>query len=219
MTCLCSVTLEASVGKIQQLALIMAWGGKDVLESSGGIFIQMSNRWRYLSAETLTGSERLHMASGVIWIFSQYGSTGTYMVEQGSKSWIYITFLALPQEAHSITSAPSIGYWGSQKPAKIQRERVYTPWWEACQRNSSQFLKLPYLFHHSFSTHNDVLSTPLLLPLFSHLRLSGKGKATLRSSTLLSSPSTTSPSQVHTQAQKHTYSHTTDFRELSMFAC
>jgi len=28
MTCLCSVTLEASVGKIQQLALIMAWEEK-----------------------------------------------------------------------------------------------------------------------------------------------------------------------------------------------
>lgn len=125
-------------------------GGKDVLESSGGIFTQMSNRWRCLSAETLTGSEPLHMASCVIWIFSQYGSTGTYMVAQGSKSWIYITFLALPQEAHSITSAPSIGYWWGQKPAETQRERVYTPWWEACQRNSSQFLKLPYLFSPFF---------------------------------------------------------------------
>ena len=44
------------------------------------------------------------------------------------------------------------------------------------------------------------------MPLFSHLGLSGKGKSSLGSSTLLSSPSTTSPSQVHTQAQKHTYS-------------
>ena len=162
MTCLCSVTLEASVGKIQQLALIMAWEEKmcwNHLEVSSlcvwwvmlaGIFTQMSNRWRCLSAETLTGSEPLHMASCVIWIFSQYGSTGTYMVAQGSKSWIYITFLALPQEAHSIASAPSIGYWRGQKPAETQRERVYTPWWEACQRNSSQFLKLPYLFSPFF---------------------------------------------------------------------
>lgn len=154
-------------------------GGRDVLESSGGIFTQMSNRWHcFISWDPYWFWAPIH---GLLcdMNFSQYGSMGTYMVAQGSKSWIYITFSPCLRRHTASLAAPSMGYWGGQKPAEIQRERVYTAWWEACQRNSSQFLKLPYLFSPFFSTHINVLSTPTFCHYFPHLGLSGKGKASL----------------------------------------